>query len=241
MSPVGPEPRPKPGIGLAGAAWAGAIAASVVCFQVVVAATGYSGADIDDMPFWVFPIASMLSLWVPTLLILWYVASRRLTGSFAAAYGLRFRAVDLIGIPIGIASQLLVLRVLYWPLSKWFPGTFSNDDVERAARDLTERATGGWRFVLVVAVVLAAPLVEELLYRGLVLPTLSRSLRAPLAVIVGAVWFAAAHLQAVQFLGLAAFGVVLGACRIRTGRLGMGVLAHAAFNATSVVMLWPRT
>lgn len=240
MSQVQPELRPQPGIGLAAAAWAGAIAASVVCFQVVVAVTGHSGDDIDSLPFVIFPISSMLSLWVPTLLILWTLGTRRLSGSLVADYGLRFRWIDIIGVPIGIASQLLVLRVVYWPLSRWFPGTFSSDDIERAARDLTERAEGGWRIALVLAVVVGAPLVEELLYRGLILPSLSRSMSAPLAVLVGALWFAAAHMQAVQFLGLAVFGLVLGACWARTGRLGMGILAHAAFNATSVVMLWPR-
>lgn len=240
MSQVQPGPRPQSGIGIAAAAWAGAIAASIVCFQIVVAVTGHSGEDLDSLPFVIFPISSMLSLWVPTLLILWVLSTRRLTGSVVADYGLRFRWIDLIGIPIGVASQLLVLRVVYWPLSRWFPDTFSSDDVERAARDLTERATGGWRVALVLAVVVGAPLVEELLYRGLILPSLSRAMSAPLAVLLGALWFAAAHLQAVQFLGLAVFGLVLGACWTRTGRLGMGILAHAAFNATSVVMLWPR-
>ena len=240
MSRTEPEPRPLPGIGIAAAAWAGAIAASVVCFQVVVAATGHSGDDIDSLPFSVFPISSMLSLWVPTLVILWVLSNRRFSGSLVADYALRFRWIDLVGVPIGVLSQIVVLRVVYWPLAQWFPETFSNDDIERAARDLTERADGAWRIALVLAVVVGAPLIEELLYRGLILPTLSRAMRAPLAVVVGALWFAAAHMQAVQFLGLAVFGVVLGTCRARTGRLGMGVLAHAAFNATSVVMLWPR-
>jgi len=241
MAQVQPDSRPQPGIGVAAAVWAGAIAASVVCFQIVVAATGHSGEDIDSLPFSIFPISSMLSLWLPTLLLLWLLSRRRLSGSLVSDFGLRFRWIDLLGIPIGIASQLLVLRVVYWPLSRWFPDTFSRDDIERAARDLTERADGVWRVALVLAVVVGAPLIEELLYRGLILPSLSRAMSAPLAVLVGALWFAAAHMQAVQFLGLAVFGAILGACWARTQRLGMGVLAHAAFNATSVVILWPRT
>ena len=75
---------------------------------------------------------------------------------------------------------------------------------------------------------------------GLILGSLSGSLARPVAVVVSALWFAASHLQPVQFIGLFVFGVVLGACRAGTRRLGMGVLAHAAFNATSVVILWPR-
>jgi len=43
------------------------------------------------------------------------------------------------------------------------------------------------------------------------------------------------HFEALQFLGLAGFGVVLGAIAWWTGRLGPSVVAHAAFNATTVV------
>ena len=52
---------------------------------------------------------------------------------------------------------------------------------------------------------------------------------------VSALLFGLAHFEAVQFAGLAAFGVVLGVLAWRTGRLTPGIGAHAAFNAAAVV------
>lgn len=220
--------------------WVGALIASVVLFQLVLAASGHTGEGTADLPFWLYPTASMVVLWVPTVAGLVWVSRRHLTGRLLGDFGFRFRALDLLGVPIGVACQLGILRLLYWPLEQWFPHTFSNAEVEKAARELSDRAVGGWRAVLVIAVVVGAPLVEEFLYRGLILGSLRDRFSPVIAVVLGALWFAAAHLQAVQFIGLLVFGLVLGWCRYRSGRLGMGILAHAAFNATSLVILWPK-
>lgn len=227
-------------IGAAVAAWLAVVAASIVGFQVVVSASGHSGDDLDTTPFWLYPISSMLVLWVPTLVVLWWVSRRFLTGRPIRDYGLSFAPIDLAGIPIGVASQILLVQVLYWPLGRVFPDTFGRDEVEEPALRLAERAVGGWAVALMIAVVVGAPLMEELLYRGLALRALSARLGPRLAVAIGAAWFALAHLQPVQFIGLFVFGIVLGVCAERTGRLGMGILAHAAFNATSLVILWPK-
>ncbi len=236
-----PEDRPaRAGIGTAAAVWFGSVAVSVVAFQLIVGAAGYGGEPTQDLPFWLYPSMSMMVLWIPTLAALSWVSRRRLSGSFRVDYGFRFSLVDLAGVPIGIACQLGVLSVLYWPLAKWFPDTFARDDVERSARELTERADGVWRVVLVIAVVVGAPVIEELLYRALALGSLESRLPGNVAVVLAALWFAAAHFQGVQFLGLFVFGLVLGACWRRTGRVGLGIVTHAAFNATSLVILWPK-
>jgi membrane protease YdiL (CAAX protease family) len=52
-----------------------------------------------------------------------------------------------------------------------------------------------------------------------------------------AVCFGLAHFEALQLIGLVGFGVVLGSLAWRTGRLGPGIVAHAAFNAVTFVAL----
>jgi membrane protease YdiL (CAAX protease family) len=59
----------------------------------------------------------------------------------------------------------------------------------------------------------------------------------PVAVVATGLLFALAHFEAVQFAGLAVFGVVLGVLAWRFGRLGPSVAAHAAFNAAAVVSI----
>ena len=48
--------------------------------------------------------------------------------------------------------------------------------------------------------------------------------------------FALVHFRPIEYPGLFVFGLILGACALRTGRLGMPILAHVAFNATGLVL-----
>lgn len=81
---------------------------------------------------------------------------------------------------------------------------------------------------------MGAPLVEELFFRGLLLRALLGRTPVPVAVVISALLFGLAHFEAVQFAGLAAFGVILALLAWRTGRLMPGIGAHAAFNMAAV-------
>jgi hypothetical protein len=237
---VRPTAQPtRASIGVAAAAWFIGLAGSVVAYQLVMAATGHGGESVADVPFSV-TAASVTAQWIPIVGMLWYVSNKFMTGSFVRDFGFRFKWIDLLGLPIGALAQLVVLELLYWPLHSVFEKTFSRHELERPARELTDRAGGGWKIVLVLLVVVGAPLVEETLYRGLLLRSLDARLADVLALLISAAWFAMAHFQPVQFVGLFAFGIILGSALQRTGRLGMGICAHAAFNATSLALLWSR-
>ncbi len=91
--------------------------------------------------------------------------------------------------------------------------------------------------VALAVLAVGAPIVEELFFRGVLLRSLLGRMATPLAILATALLFALAHFEAVQFAGLAAFGVVLGVLAWRTGRLAPGIAAHAAFNASAVISL----
>jgi hypothetical protein len=84
--------------------------------------------------------------------------------------------------------------------------------------------------------------VEELFFRGLLLRGLLGRL-APLgnrwgpslAIVLTGLVFGLVHFERLQFLGLAGFGMVLAYLAYRTGRLGPSIVAHIAFNSTTVV------
>jgi membrane protease YdiL (CAAX protease family) len=83
----------------------------------------------------------------------------------------------------------------------------------------------------------AAPVVEELFFRGLVLRSIQARYSDWLAVVGSAVLFALVHFQPVQLPALLLFGIVVGYLALRTKRLGMSIFAHAGFNATTIVYL----
>jgi membrane protease YdiL (CAAX protease family) len=87
--------------------------------------------------------------------------------------------------------------------------------------------------VLLAGVGLAAPVCEELFFRGAVLRGLMARLPPPTAIVVTALVFAAFHLDPVGFLARFEMGVVFGLLAWRSGSLWPAIAAHAANNLVS--------
>lgn len=166
------------------------------------------------------------------------------TGSVVADYGLRISLwPDLpLGIVVGVAAQYL----LTWLSELLLSPVVSHVDTRlgQPAQNLTGSSTGGSLALIAVLVCVGSPLVEELFFRGLLLrgllgrfQTLGPRLAPALAIVISGLVFALAHFEAVQFLGLAAFGMVLGYLAYRTGRLGAGIAAHMTFNTVAILAI----
>ena len=58
---------------------------------------------------------------------------------------MRFRPIDVVGVPIGVLSQLVLVPLVYLPLRRLWPDTFSEDRLSRTPRSSsTGRAAGRW-------------------------------------------------------------------------------------------------
>jgi membrane protease YdiL (CAAX protease family) len=97
--------------------------------------------------------------------------------------------------------------------------------------------------IILIAAVVVAPIVEELIFRGVLLRSLRSRLSTVPAVLVQSVVFAAAHASGDYGAGnlgliltLIPLGVTLGFAAERAGRLGPSMLAHAMFNATAIAL-----
>jgi membrane protease YdiL (CAAX protease family) len=86
-----------------------------------------------------------------------------------------------------------------------------------------------------VALVVVAPLTEEVFFRGLVLRAFLRRYSVGVAIVLSALLFAIGHANPWQFASAAVGGLLLGWLYWRTGSLVPCFLAHAAFNGLSVV------
>lgn len=222
-------------VGVALLAWILAYLGALPLQGILLAITGNGGDDSESWPI-SLTMLSVLCLWIPFVAALVVVSFKFGRGRFADDFKLRARWSDLVGLPIGVACQLLLVPLVYWPLRNIWPDAFSSEDIERRAQDLWDKAQGGWIVALIVVVAIGAPLIEELVYRGLILQALQGRLNDWLALVVSALWFAAIHLQPVELPGLFAFALVLGYCFQRSGRLGTSILAHVAFNATGLLL-----
>lgn len=145
---------------------------------------------------------------------------------------LRFQWVDApVGLAVGVTTQLVVLPALYLP----FRALIDEDDLSGPARDLLDGASGFELLVLGLSVIVIAPVVEELFFRGLLLQAMQQRWSTIAAVVGSSVVFGATHFQPLQFPALAGAGAVFAVAAVRTGRLGTAIAVHAAFNATTFV------
>lgn len=83
-------------------------------------------------------------------------------------------------------------------------------------------------------VVLVAPVVEEAVFRGVVLGALGRYLPRWTAVVVSALLFAALHLDAWMFVPTFMLGLALGWLGTRRATLWPAIVMHVLYNATAV-------
>jgi membrane protease YdiL (CAAX protease family) len=205
-----------------------------VCGSVVISALGYGAVEV--VPTWVLAL-SALTLWGPFVGVLFWTSKHRGSGNIVQDFSLSFQAKDLWGVPLGIACQLLLVVLVTLPFQWLFPSLFNSEAVEKRANDLFDAAHGAWMVLLVVIVVICAPLVEEIVYRGFIQHNLGVAYGARISVLLASFWFAAVHLQLAEFPGLFAFALVLGVCFSRTKRLGLSIVTHISFNATALTVM----
>lgn len=85
------------------------------------------------------------------------------------------------------------------------------------------------------AIAIAAPLVEELLFRGFLQKALARYLPIWGAIIVSAFLFALVHLQFYAIPGLMSLGIAFGYLYHRTGSLRTNIVLHMVNNAVALI------
>ncbi len=83
---------------------------------------------------------------------------------------------------------------------------------------------------LALTATVLAPLFEETLFRGVLLPVLGRIWGRGWGVLVSALTFGLAHLSLGELTPLVVLGLALGWLRLRSGRLGPCVLMHSLWN-----------
>jgi membrane protease YdiL (CAAX protease family) len=211
--------------------------AAAVVGAATSARTGTSARTVTGAPLGLpVLVADLAGLWVALVGAALLACRRHGTGSLARDLGLRLgRWWDLVvGATVGLGCQYGLIPLLYLPFERADP-TLAHRIAQPAQTDTGSAHTVGALVVLLVFLAVGAPIVEELFFRGLLLRGLAGRLPVPVAVAASGLLFALAHFEAVQFAGLAVFGVVLGVLAWRSGRLGPSVAAHAAFNAAAVV------
>ncbi|WP_162942486.1 CPBP family intramembrane glutamic endopeptidase [Desertimonas flava] len=220
---------------VAAAVWVCGWLVAQVAGVIVLSAAGYE--NVDEAAIWALFLAQCLG-WSAMIGGLVFASRAAGTGSFAADYGVRVKPVDVLGVPIGVLTQLVVLPLVYLPLDHFWPATFNEDKLSETAKDLVDRAGGGSAVLLVLMVCVGAPIVEELVYRGMIQGSLAARIDPVAAWVIASAFFMLIHFKPVEYPGLLAAGLVFGACLLATGRIGPAIAAHVGFNVTGLILAY---
>lgn len=171
------------------------------------------------------PWISFISSITITLFI-FYFGFRKANNKFREVFALKLFNPLLI-IPIVVllpALQYLVgllnvqvERVL--PAPPWFWELFER---------IFENRFGFWGAALKVVVI--APVIEEILFRGIIMHGLMRNYRSWYAVLLSAILFSVFHLNPWQMTYTFFLGLLLGWIMVRTRSLPLAILVHALNN-----------
>ncbi len=131
-------------------------------------------------------------------------------------------------IPLGILFNLFISSLLdLLPI----PEHLMQDYIESSST-LGNEST----LILFLTVVLMAPVLEEVLFRGLVMKSLSRGMPFILALILQAIAFGILHGQIIWIFYATFLGIVLGIVKKRYVSLYPCILLHLVFNGWSFAM-----
>lgn len=163
-------------------------------------------------------------------------------GGWGVTFGLRRpRAIDLAWIAAGV-GMVFVGRLVIGVIAVLAAGRKVVDESQNLQVQTTSVAV--YVLLFVVAVCLA-PVIEETVFRGLLLRTFQRRVGFWLAAIASSVLFAAFHLYEVStlagaaVLGAVTFALGLTNCMLVwwSGRLFAGIVVHMLFNALALTVL----
>jgi len=133
----------------------------------------------------------------------------------------------LIAVAVAVANQPVV-SFLTWLAHSLLPtGLVQDFDAKQRMLDGIFRVNA---LPMAITVTLAAPLGEEIFFRGFALPALRRSWGILAALLVSGALFSLLHMDPVGFAGLMEIGVLLAALRFWTGSIWPAILGHAVNN-----------
>jgi membrane protease YdiL (CAAX protease family) len=159
--------------------------------------------------------------------------------SWSEAFGLE-SARQRRAVRWGVAGTLLFLPAA-WGLQALSGWLIELDKRHHAAQQqvvqILQQADSPWieRFFMGVLAVMIAPVVEEMLFRGILYPAIKQNGFPRAAWWVTSLVFAALHHNLPTFVPLAVFSLVLIYLYEKTGSLWASITAHSLFNFTNLV------
>lgn len=208
----------------------------IVVSQIAVSVAGVAlglpmpnvlGGEIGDIENFIgtqvvrgesFAIIYPVSMIVAFLLLYSYIRFRDGKGRVARVSTSGFNPNVILGGLIWLISVQVVVE----PISLYLP---------------VAESAAGQGFWAIVTAVLFAPVLEEFIFRGLVMESLLRRHRRSLSVVVSAMLFAIVHFQPSVMFSAFVSGLVLGTIYLHTNSIFSTIILHSINNAIAFSLI----
>ncbi len=144
----------------------------------------------------------------------------------------------LLVLPLALALQQLSAILLQSLRIKPEPQQSVQIFKETVAQAVPTATSIGEQIFFSLFVILLAPLAEEILFRGILYPTIKQAGFPRLALWTTSILFALSHFTVIAILPLTFFALVLVALYEATDNLLAPILAHSFFNAANVFLMF---
>lgn len=219
----------------------GAAIGAIVVLTASLVASKYLLDAVVDRGWPVAIYVAMLAIigYGPSLWWCWFVSRRWGSGDLGVDIGLRPRFADLGWGPViwlgAIGAQAAIGAVV---VALGLPLVGNTEGIDEIRADRTYVVS------LVITAVIAAPIVEEMVFRGVVMRGLRSRLPIVAVVVVQGLLFGIAHVDPVRGAGnvglvlvLSGVGIAFGVAVALLGRIGPSIVAHAIFNGAVLLIV----
>ena len=160
--------------------------------------------------------------------------------SWKQAFGAKencFKHDILIGTAFYIAAIPIII-VIGWLYAMALTALHVPVDQQEIVSMFTSGTTPLWlKSYLIVLAVIVAPIVEEMCFRGILLPLFIKNNKPIAAIFLVSLLFAFVHFHIPSIAPLTAIAAAFSLAYIHTGSLVTSIVMHAIFNSISITML----
>lgn len=158
-----------------------------------------------------------------TLLFLWLFFKIRKKRLITEAYIKRFDGSKVIPIILlGFSFALFILAAMNLPPIP--------ERVLESYSQSAEISTSGSLIIMLITIVIVAPIVEEIIFRGLILSRLNKAMNTTVALIISSLLFAILHGHILWIAYTFVLGILFGIVAIKTESILPSIILHMSFN-----------
>ena len=202
-------------------------------FALFVGLSGLCGSALARLwgGSWVPQATELLPGLVGTAIASVLVSAMILRRARRGALGVRLAAGWAWGVGLAGIPAFLLVSAAWAGLVEWVGIPFESQHLLQALG----KADAAEQVMALGYGVLAAPLVEELLFRGFLLPPVERRLGLVNTCIIAGMLFGLAHMSdPLAVVPLTLLGIALSWLRLRSGSIWPGVMVHVGNNAVAM-------